>query len=291
MRIGVLTDIHVVPDEERQVAWQNRYDFAGLSGRLERAVELFAAEGVAFVVALGDFAHDGDAPSLRQALRPLTGGPPLLVVGGNHDGVVPTSALAALRLPDVRLLDWRAVRATGREDRAPARVAGLRVKRRSQGGWVAARPPALTSWREHPVVLAAHFPVLSRVQRIRANDLRYAGDLADHSALAGVLRSRTAPTVVICGHLHVRESVASGPLVQLACGALVEPPFEATVLDIDGNGAGLTVRRTVHELGSAPEERDPRLAPAEESWKFRPASGWQRSRRGSRAPRARRPAP
>jgi Calcineurin-like phosphoesterase len=289
MRVGVLTDIHVVEDTGRTSSWHNRYDFAGVEERIARAAELFAAEGVEDVLVLGDLAHDGDEPSLRRALEPLTGGPPLHVVGGNHDGPGATAVLATLGVTELRLPGWRALpSADGRVG-----IAGVRVARRASGRWGLARRPALLTWRERPVLLATHYPVISRLEPVRAAALPYAGDLADREALAQPFVERAAPTVVVCGHLHVREGIAEGALLQLACCALVEPPFEATVLALEAAGEGaLSVSRFAHELGGATElRRDPRLTSAEETWQFSPLRGWRRSRPGSRGPRAPRRAP
>jgi predicted phosphodiesterase len=279
VRAAVVTDIHVSADPERRASWHNRYDFTGVEARLERAAALFAAERVELVLALGDLAHDGDAPSLRAALAPLVGGAPLHVVGGNHDGPRPTPALGGLALDGVRLPGWRALRAS-----ADVRLAGLRAERREPRRWAAARPPALTTWGEGAVLLATHFPVLSLASRLRAHGLPYAGNLVDRDQVEAPLVSRPGPTVVVCGHLHVRASSASGTLLQLACGALIEPPFEAAIVDVEPLEDGLRVTRRAHELASAPERRDPRLAPAVESWTFSPRSGWRRYRPESRPP-------
>jgi 3',5'-cyclic AMP phosphodiesterase CpdA len=285
VRAGVVTDIHVSLDPERRASWHNEYDFAGLSARLLTAAELFTAEGVDLVLALGDLAHDGDAASLRGALAPLAGGAPLHVVGGNHDGPRPTGALAALALDGMRLPGWRALRVS-----ADARLAGLRAERRQPRRWAAARRPALATWGDSAVMLGTHFPVLSLAGPVRARALPYAGDLADRADVATPLLARAAPTVVACGHLHVRESSASRSLLQLAFGALIEPPFEVAIVDVERLGDRVRVTRSSHELDAAPERRDPRLAPAEESWTFSPRGGWRRSRPGSRPPPAPPPA-
>lgn len=43
----------------------------------------------------------------------------------------------------------------------------------------------------------------------------------------------TRPTVALSGHLHVRGVSVEGPLLQLAFAALVEPPYEVAIVDID----------------------------------------------------------
>jgi Calcineurin-like phosphoesterase len=270
LRLGVLTDIHAVADPARRAAWINRYDFAGVLDRCERAVELFASERVDRVLLLGDLSHDGDLPSLRQVLRATASPVPLAAVGGNHDSPQPTTQIVRAGGDAVQLPGWRAVGA------GSVSTAGLRVTRRAPGRWGAARRPALTTWGDAPVLLASHFPVLSRVRAVTERGLPYAGDLVDRAGVAGALRARTGPTLVTCGHLHVRDSVASGPLLQLGLGALVEPPFDATVLDLTAEGGRFGVVRHAHELASAPERRDPRLAPTREAWSFEPGRGWRR---------------
>lgn len=127
------------------------------------------------------------------------------------------------------------------------------------------------------MLLASHFPLLSRKEALSARELPYAGDLVDRAALAASIGARPGPTVVACGHIHVREAASFGSLLQLSCGALVEPPFEATIIELRDAPAGLEVERSAHELGTAPERRDPRLAPARESWRLA-AGSWLRWR-------------
>src|SRR5690606_5511938 len=121
----------------RRDRWHNEYDFGGVEERLRKAAELFAAEAVDLVVALGDLAHDGDEPSLRRALAPLADGPPLLVVGGNHDGAQPTAALRALAVDAVALPTWRAAPAgrlaQGVRPRAERSTADVRTARADAG--------------------------------------------------------------------------------------------------------------------------------------------------------------
>jgi Calcineurin-like phosphoesterase len=270
LRLGVLTDIHAVRDPARRAGWINPYDFAGALERCRQALELFASARVDRVLLLGDLTHDGDLPSVRKVLKVAASSVPLLAVGGNHDSPDPTAQIARAGGDAVGLPSWRAVGAD------TVRVAGLRALRRTERRWAAARRPALATWDDAPVLLASHFPVLSRTRALTERGLPYAGDLIDREAVAEALLARPGPTVVACGHLHVRDSAASGPLLQLGFGALVEPPFDATVLELSGEDGRVEVVRRAHELGTAHERRDPRLAPAEESWTFEPERGWRR---------------
>jgi predicted phosphodiesterase len=268
IRFGVLTDVHVVQDVTRQEAWHNPYDFAGVEDRRDRALRLFESEAADRLLLLGDLAHDGDLPSLRRGLRPGAFASAQLAVGGNHDGGRPTGELSRAGSQSLKLPGWRAV------SHGPVRLAGLRVAHRARVGWDSSRPPALATWGDAPVLLASHFPVLSRERPLAARGLPYAGDLIDRPGLAQALLARPAPTVVACGHLHVRDSAASGSLLQLGFGAMIEPPFEATLLELAVDGGSVEVTRVAHELDEAREERDPRLVPARETWRFEPRHGW-----------------
>jgi predicted phosphodiesterase len=271
VRFGVLTDLHEVQDHTRQAAWHNPYDFAGVEQRHRRALELFAGAGIHRLLLLGDLAHDGDLPSLRRMLRADRLDVPVLAVGGNHDGPRPTDRLAEAGPRSLTLPGWRAVR------HGAVRVAGVRIVRRAQRRWAAARPPALATWGGDPVLLASHFPLLSRAATLAQRKLPYPGDLVDRAAVAEPLLARSAPTVVACGHLHVRDSASRGSLLQLGFGAIVEPPFEASLVELETDGGKVEVTRVAHELGEAPERRDPRLVPALESWRFAPGRGWDRN--------------
>ena len=269
LRVGVLADLHVVGDPARSASWQNPYEFAGVEERCRRAARLFAREGVELVLLLGDLAHDGDRPSLSAAVRSSAAGVPVLVVSGNHDG--PAGVLEqALDGSGARLAPLEGERVGG------LLVAGLQAEREDPRVWRALGAADPGSWGDEAVLVASHFPVLSRAGRIRSHGLRFAGDMANREEMADRLRARQGPTVVVCGHLHVRDSCSSGRVLQLACGALVEPPFEATVLELVVRGSALVLSRQAHELDSRPEERNPRIVPAREAWRHTPGRGWRR---------------
>jgi hypothetical protein len=116
-------------------------------------------------------------------------------------------------------------------------------------------------------VVASHFPVLSRARRFAEAGLRYPRGLANRAQLRERL-SGQAPVVVLCGHLHGRESHASGNVLQLCAGALIEAPYEAAIVDVTAPDEGAQVHRDAQSLGPPPAGPDPVLAPAEESWIF-----------------------
>jgi predicted phosphodiesterase len=257
VRLGVVSDVHWCVGEPPDAAWHNPFDFAGLGARLERALALFAAAEVDAVVALGDLTHAGDEASMRAALERLA---PRLAVAGNHDCLERDDQLARCGGSGAAI------------EVAGVRVAGVAIETDSRGD--------AFRWRRDggpPVadVLASHYPVLSRVEPVAARGLAYSGDLVDRAALAQHAGRDGRPVLVLCGHLHVRDSHAEGPVLQLAAGALVEPPFEVALVDVSRTPAGMVVSRRVHVLGPSAGGRDPVLAPSEETWTY--DGGWRAS--------------
>jgi hypothetical protein len=70
--------------------------------------------------------------------------------------------------------------------------------------------------------------------------------------------------------------VSVDSILQVSCGPLVEPPFDATVIAVEAEGDSVTVRRTARELGRAREQRDPRMVGARQRWRFAPGKGWRK---------------
>jgi predicted phosphodiesterase len=269
LRAGVLADLHLVKDTSRRHTWQNEYDFAGLEERCELAHALFARHEVDVVLLLGDLADDGDLPMLRRALRLGSSEAPTFVVGGNHDGVG--------RLPRALSAEPGAARLVGARGRrlGGLRLAGLPVTRRREGRWASTRRPAVAEWGRGPVVFASHFPVIPRERALRRAGLRHPAGLVDRERVRAALDRRRGPTVVLHGHLHVRDSVAVDSILQISCGALVEPPFDATLITLEVDGGSVTVGRAAHELGQAREQRDPRMVGERQRWRFAPGRGWR----------------
>ena len=112
--------------------------------------------------------------------------------------------------------------------------------------------------------------MLSRQRRLSERGLKYAGDLTNRGALARGI-SRNGPVVVLSGHIHARERLADGTVLQLSAGALIEPPHEIAIIDVEPG----RVRRRISLLGPRVTPRDPVLAPADEAWAFADGS-WQR---------------
>lgn len=271
MRLGLVSDLHLTLEPARRASWHNEYDFTGLPQRIDAARASFERAVVDAVIACGDLTHAGDEPSTRAVLERLSGGSgrPVLVVAGNHDMLERDDQLERC-LPDggsCELLARRSLESDG------VRVTGVPVERDRDAGtsrWTGGAEPVSNG---SLAVVASHFPVISRARRFAEAGLRYPRGLANRGELSDRL-SGTAPVVVLCGHLHGRESHPSGNVLQLCTGALVEAPYEAAIVDVTGSAGGVRVRRHAESLGPPPAGPDPVLAPAEESWTF-DGEGWR----------------
>jgi hypothetical protein len=113
--------------------------------------------------------------------------------------------------------------------------------------------------------------VLSQAPAAAAAGLKYAGDLAARQRLEAAVRALAVPTVVLCGHLHVRAAETSGALLHLAFASLIEYPFEVGVVEVQ---PGRVARRCMSMAPHPPgHEADPVLAPADQEWAFQ-EGGW-----------------
>jgi hypothetical protein len=247
----------------------------GVGGRLAEAASVAAAEGVDAVVLLGDLADDGDAASTAFVLEQLAGaGLAVWAVAGNHDaGEVVGDRLARMLDPGGpplhRLADERGAPV------GDVRVAGVAITREAAAGaFVAQRALPLELWGDDVTLLLSHFPILSREDWVRGHGLAYAGDLGNGAALSQPLLARGAPTIVLNGHLLVRDAHLLGSVLQLSFASLIEYPNEAALLELAIEGLQVTVDRRSVPLGGAGEvTADPCLAPPSQRWTF-DGAGW-----------------
>jgi predicted phosphodiesterase len=256
LRLGVLTDIHWCPDPDKIDHWHNRFDFDAVPGRVHRALEWFREQRVDAVVVLGDLSHDGDRLSLEAVLdqcgRSSDG--PLFVVPGNHDGphcveliAEPVPHLGADRRWDVSV------------QAVPVEFVAATESLRARDVVELASPGAL--------ILLTHYPLLSQAELFSAHNFKYAGSLEGAERLVPQLVARPQPTIVLCGHVHARESRAHRGVLQLTFGALVEPPHECATIELEHQpDKGLVVRRLSHRLAEEGSAREPVFAPDEETF-------------------------
>jgi hypothetical protein len=119
-------------------------------------------------------------------------------------------------------------------------------------------------------VLLTHFPVLTLEDRCRDAALLYSGHLAILAPPPPVMPAADRPVVVLSGHLHLRGVTTEANMLQIVFAALVEPPYEVAVVEIDVDQPSLTYR-----CGSVVEpdaERLPVLDPPSGRWAFDPSA-------------------
>lgn len=228
MRIAVVADPHVALDVREAAAWHNPYRLDDAHERLARAWAHPLLADADVVALLGDLAHFGDEASMRCAVE-IAGGNerPALLLSGNHDVLEPgvrlrdmvgahqasSAAVAALVASGMELELHDVVELTARD------VQPFDVEVRTFGEGASR-------------LVLTHFPVGNGLEpRCSEAGLLYSAHLSQLAQLPFEIDTR--PTVALSGHLHVRGVSVEGPLLQLAFAALVEPPYEVAIVDID----------------------------------------------------------
>jgi predicted phosphodiesterase len=272
VKIGIVTDAHLCPPGTAADRFHNEFEFAGARSRLERALALHAAAGVDAIALLGDLTNAGDEASTLEGL-PLCEavGLPVWAVAGNHDCDEGAGAFRD-RLAGRPATSIQIPTPSG-DVAGSIRLAGLSIVACGPSRKWTLEQPDIAAWRTDTVLLLSHFPILSRRAAAAAAGLQYAGDVENHKAVEDMLRARSQATVVLHGHLHQRDAVTSGPVLQLGCASLIEPPFETAQIEIEPMGADLIVRVSHLSVEPPPNVRLPVLSPAQSIWRFR-AGAW-----------------
>ena len=253
VRIGVLSDLHceLEPSGSR---WINFFEPEHLDERTDAALAWFSEAQVDLILLLGDvvqFAKPRDLEHLFSFLATEWVAPVATVVG-NHDLRLGEEFADCARKHGIRLLHEEPLEL----------VKGVGVGRGLAPPQYVGRLDGLTGSAD-VVVVASHFPVLSEASWLAAAGLPYPGDLVNRLELEGRLCSDSRPKLVLSGHIHARCSTHYGPLLQFTVGALIEPPFDATLVEIDGT----SVRRTARRLGEI-AVTEPVFAADEERWQW-----------------------
>jgi len=262
LRLGVLSDVHCELDPQGS-RWINAFEPDRLDERIDLALAWFAEAEVDALLLLGDFVQPADPPSLEHAVARLAAfaAAPVGAVAGNHD--LRVDLAGAARRHGIRLLADEPLRLDG------ALVAGVGLSRRgAEGPFYIGELQALQ--HEGLLVVASHFPLLSEAERVAAAGLPYAGNLVNREELLARIAGSGGPVIGLSGHIHARTSRIDGPLLQCTVGALIEPPFDCTLIELDT--AELGVSRAARRLGPAGPV-DPVFAPDAESWRWS-GSGW-----------------
>lgn len=270
MRLGLVSDVHMTMDPATRASWHNSYDFAGLPSRIDAVRETFRRAGVDAAIVCGDVTHRGDEESVRAALGRLEAGldRPVLVVAGNHDLLASGDGMERSLPAGCRMLPPEPFDLDG------ARLAGVPVAREADTRTPFWPGPGELVEDGRVTVLASHFPVISRAERLRELGLAYPRDLGNREELHRHIAC-DGPVIVLSGHIHARESHAEGSVLQLSAGALVEAPYEAAIVDVSVRRWFVRVRRRVQVLGPPPAGPDPVLAPADETWIFAAGRWWR----------------
>ncbi len=257
MRLGVLSDLHceLEPAGSR---WINLFEPDQLDRRTDAALEWFSEAQVDLILLLGDTVQVANPSDLTHVFARLAAADvaPLATVNGNHDLRLGQEFAECAHGHGIRLLydeplELAGVAVTGvAVDRGPAAPQYVG----QSGGW---------GGDADLIVVASHFPLLSEASRVAGAGLPYAGDLVNRADVEGKLQSDPRPKVVLSGHIHARCSTNDGPLLQFTVGALIEPPFDATIVEIDATS--LSARRTARRLGEI-AAIDPVFAADDERW-------------------------
>jgi 3',5'-cyclic AMP phosphodiesterase CpdA len=261
---AVISDIHAAGPLTRDAVWNNTMLFARSLELLGAAIAQIRAAGLTSVLVLGDITQHGDIEYVDRALRALaTAGLEVSAVAGNHDVAWSpmTVDLAAADVPGVTVLQ-----PTFDHGLAGLPAGGQPISSEDGGRLCTATAFPDPGAADGLLVWATHYPVLSRATVVAVAGLRYPGDLLNLGDVQAPLLARTAPTLVLHGHLHLVTVATHGTLLQLGVPALVEWPHAWTTVTIGADGA---VTSELHPV--APEMQptvDTILAAPKQSWRW-----------------------
>lgn len=269
IRLGILTEIHIVPPGTPEGFWHNPFLFDEAEQLFASAVRRCQELGVDAIAILGDLTHFADAASFAGVRRVLeTTELPVYALPGNHDldgGARPLAPFhSALDLPNVTIAP-STVALTPRID---LQLIGLEPGE-GEKRYAAVRSRATTGNDPRLTVALTHFPAYAMTDMLAAADLKHAGDLTNREPLLEAIRSTSGPVLIVNGHLHVHATIDDGRVLQLSVAALIEPPHDVTVLTLgfDDDGSPFVSRRA-DGLFEVPGVSLPVLSDREECWQF-----------------------
>jgi hypothetical protein len=133
------------------------------------------------------------------------------------------------------------------------------------------------------VVFLSHYPMVSFREKAESAGVYYGdNDLENLEEVARQLLDRAAPTVVVNGHMYMRDDCAAEKVLKISCATLTQPPFDVTLLDLATGGGRISVG--VERISVAPSPNDVRLS----ALSPRDYDGFSRKGRGVRRRRSRR---
>jgi hypothetical protein len=267
IRLGVVTEIHIVPPGTPEGFWHNPFLFDQAEELFGRAVERCLEAEVDAIAILGDLTHFADPGSfagVRRVLEPVE--LPVYVLPGNHDldaSVQPMAAFQqALDLPHVTIAP-QTVALTPEIDLS---LIGLEP---GGGDWKYAgvRSRAVTGNDAKLQLVLTHFPAYAMAPMLADAGLKHAGDLVNRPAVQDAIAALPGPVLIVNGHLHVHATIADGRMLQLSVAALIEPPHDVSIVTVGFDEAGNPwVRRQASGLFETPGVSLPVLSDREERW-------------------------
>jgi hypothetical protein len=259
LRLGVLSDLHceLEPTGSR---WINDFEPEHLDRRTDAALAWFSDARVDLIVLLGDIVQHELAGDLAHVFARLAAAEvaPLATVNGNHDLRLGDRFAECAHEHGIRLLYDEPLELAG------VPLTGIAAARGAAPPEYVGRVGSLRG-DTGLFVVASHFPVLSEATRVAGAGLPYSGDLVNRAEVEDELRADPRPKLVLSGHIHARCSAGEGPLLQFTVGAMIEPPFDATLVEIDPSA--LSVRRTARRLGEI-AVTDPVFVADNEHWRL-----------------------
>lgn len=275
IRLGIVTEIHIVPPGTPAGFWHNPFLFDQAEQLFARAVQRCQELQVDAIAILGDLTHFADPASFARVRRVLeTTELPVYVLPGNHDldkSARPLDAFQqAMDLPNVTIAP--ANRALTPE----IDLQLIALEPGSEGtGYAAVRCDADTASDAKLTVVLTHFPAYAMQEMLAAADLKHAGDLTNREPLLAAIAAISGPVLIVNGHLHVHATIADGRILQLSVAALIEPPHDVTLLTVGIDDAGQPwVTRQASGLFAVPGVRLPVLSDREERWQIG-SGAWQ----------------
>jgi DNA repair exonuclease SbcCD nuclease subunit len=269
IRLGIVTEIHIVPPGTPEGFWHNPFLFDQAEQLFALAVQRCQELEVDAIAILGDLTHFADEASFAGVRRVLeTTALPVYVLPGNHDvgtGAHPLAAFQrALDLPNVTIAP-NAVALTPRID---LQLIGL-----EPGGeekrYAAVRSDEVTSNKPALTIALTHFPAYAMKEMLARANLKHAGDLTNREPLLEAIGAKDGPVLIVNGHLHVHATIAEGRMLQLSVAALIEPPHDVTLLTVGIDAPGQPwVTRQATGLVETRDVNLPVLSDREERWQF-----------------------
>lgn len=273
IRLGVITEVHIVPPGTPEGVWHNPFLFDQAEELFSQAVQRCMELQVDAIAILGDLTHFADPDSfakVRRVLEPVD--LPVYVLPGNHDLDTSDRPLAAfqhaLDLPHVTI----APRTLALTPEIDLTLIGLEPGG-GDSGYAAVRSRSVTGNHARLTVALTHFPAYAMAELLADAGLKHAGDLVNRAPLLEAIAGIPGPVLIVNGHLHVHATIADGRVLQLSVAALIEPPHDVSLLSIgfdeDGNP---WVTRQASGLFETPGVSLPVLSDREECWQFEESS-------------------